>query len=172
SLSNDSNEYDKKFILPLGTHIVYFFINSKKHYVVNMIGVRPQIDKPFLKRMFSKYHNKTQNLNANDISNCPIIIKKLEDVTRNLNKSFDHDEDDNKCGRVGFFKPQLEIVPDQYIELKLEIETRKVWSGYIDFRIDDKMEGRKGVHHRCVIVVQREGDKNGQNKAVTEQEAF
>jgi hypothetical protein len=151
-----SQEFGKRLILPVGqTCKRFLYVSIKKQCDdIPRIGIRPQENKRWYKRLFQGYNNKTQNIALCERNNSPIRIKAIKDVTPILEEDFSCDGDDGACGRFGYYKPQIETLlqmqPGRQIVYEIEIEALKLWSGFIDFRIDTK-DGMRVVHHPCEI---------------------
>ena len=113
------------------------------------------MNRPFIRRLFRDYNNKTKNLPSNDKYKTPIIVKSIKDVTPVFSKPFTHDIDDGACGRWGYYGTPIKLIPNQFLIIELDIDTLRIWKGYIDFRINTP-EGRRVAHHRVEIVPKRQ----------------
>jgi hypothetical protein len=148
-----SQEFGKPLILHVGqTSKQFLWVSTKKTCEdISRIGIRPQIKRRWYKHWF-RYNYKTENIAFNNRNNPPIRIKSIKDVSLIVEEDFDCDVDDNTCGRFGFYKFEapLKMIPGQQVVYEIEIEALKLWSGFIDFRIDTK-DGMRVSHHPCEI---------------------
>jgi len=153
----DSANIWKPLVLCVGQiYRGFLFVDIKRVCEdIEKIGIRPQISKPWYQRLFLSYNSKTNNIATKDRTNPPIRITTIQDVTPSDEQGFTYDGDDRACGRWGFYKPSLKIVPSQQLIYAIEIKALKLWGGFIDFRVNTP-NGIRASHHPCKIVLNKE----------------